>query len=116
MEEALLDCNPVFKEREEMVCILPTQMMLEDAYSLAERQSLTTDHKVFKRALSFLLMDSFLFRRRFPNPLLMPLLEDPKMELKTVLLPLRLGLLTAFHQSAEVNIFTIRVFPPSVSS
>lgn len=36
----LIDCNPVFKEREEMVCILPTQMMLEDAYSLAERQKL----------------------------------------------------------------------------
>ncbi|TMS08436.1 Histone-lysine N-methyltransferase SETD1B-A [Larimichthys crocea] len=32
----------------------------------------------------------------------MPLLEDPKMELKIFLLPLRLGLLTAFHQSAEV--------------
>ncbi|KAF3849131.1 hypothetical protein F7725_015628 [Dissostichus mawsoni] len=31
----------------------------------------------------------------------MPLLEDPKMELKTFLLSLRLGLLTAFHQSAE---------------
>lgn len=28
------------REREEMVCILPTQMMLEDAYSLAERQCL----------------------------------------------------------------------------
>lgn len=37
MEEVILDCNPVFKERE-MVCILPTQMMLQDAYSLAERQ------------------------------------------------------------------------------
>lgn len=46
----------------------------------------------------------------------MPLLEDPKMELKTFLLPLRLGLFTAFHQSAEVNIFTMTVFPPSVSS
>lgn len=50
------------------------------------------------------------------HPLFMPLLEDPKMELKTFLLPLRLGLFTAFHQSAEVNIFTLRVFPPSVSS
>lgn len=41
IEEVILDCNPVFKEREreEMVCILPTQMMLGDAYSLAERQS-----------------------------------------------------------------------------
>lgn len=28
------------------------------------------------------------------------------MELKTFLLPLRLGLLTAFHPSTEVNIFT----------
>ena len=50
------------------------------------------------------------------HPLFMPILEDPKMELKTFLLPLRLGLFTAFHQSAEVNIFTLRVFPPSVSS
>lgn len=39
----------------------------------------------------------------------MPLLEDPKMELKTFLLPLRLGLLTA-----EVNIFSLKVFPPSL--
>lgn len=29
------------------------------------------------------------------------------MELKTFLLPLHLGLLTAFHQNAEVNILTI---------
>lgn len=67
---------------------------------------LATDQKVFKRALSFVLMDSFPSRGRFPTPILMPLLEDPKMELKTIL-PLRLGLLTTFHQSAEVNIFNI---------
>lgn len=106
-EEVILVCNPVFKEREEMVCILPTQMMLEDAYSLAEAMP-TTDQKSFqKSSLSVELMDSFLFRETLSHPLLMPLIEDPKMELKTFLLPLRLGLLTAFHQSAEVNIFTI---------
>lgn len=32
------------------------------------------------------------------------------MELKTFLLPLHIGLLTAFHQNAEVNILTLR-FP-----
>lgn len=89
-----------------MVCILPTQMMLEDAYSLAERQKLPLIKKSFQKSLSVVLMDSFLFRRRSPNPLLMPIIEDPKMELKTFLLPLRLGLLTAFHPSAEVNIFS----------
>ncbi|CAG5867430.1 unnamed protein product [Menidia menidia] len=73
-----LDCNPVLKKREKMVCIMPTQMMLEDAYSLAER-------------------------RTFSYPPLMPLLEDPKMELKTVLPSLRLGLLTAFHQCTEAR-------------
>lgn len=49
-------------------------------------------------------MDSFLSQETLSHPLLVPILEDPKMELKTFLLPLRLGLLTAFHQSAEVNI------------
>lgn len=75
-----------------------------------------TDQKVFKRALSFRANGFLPFQEKLSHPLLMPLLEDPKMELKAFLLPLRLGLLTAFHQSAEVNIFTIRVFPPSVSS
>lgn len=37
------------RERDEMVCILPTQMMSEDAYSLAERQSLL----LIKRKKSF---------------------------------------------------------------
>lgn len=65
-----------------------------------------------KRALLFFCANGFLpFQEMLCHSLLMPLLEDPKMELKTFLLPLRLGLLTAFHQSAEVNIFTIKVFP-----
>lgn len=42
------------------------------------------------------------FQETFPHPLLMTLLEDPKMELKSFLLHLsHVGLLTAF----EVNIF-----------
>lgn len=99
-----------------MVCILPTQMMLEDAYSLAQRQCLPLIKK-FSKELSIFRANGFLpFQETLSHPLLMPLLEDPKMELKKILLPLRLGLLTAFHQSAEVNIFTIRVFPTSVSS
>lgn len=99
-----------------MVCILPTQMMLEDAYSLAERQCLPLIKK-FSKELSIFRANGFLsLQETLSHPLLMPLLEDPKMELKTFLLPLRLGLLTAFHQSTEVNIFTIRVFPPCVSS
>lgn len=58
--------------------------------------------KVFTRALSFVLMESFLSQETLSHPLLVPILEDPKMELKTFLLPLRLGLLTAFHQNNEV--------------
>lgn len=106
------------REREEMVCILPTQMMLEDAYSLAERQclALIKKKKSFQKSSIFRANGFLPFQETLSHPLLMPLLEDPKMELKTFLLPLRLGLLTAFHQSAEVNIFTMRVFPPSVSS
>lgn len=71
--------------------------------------------KVLKRALSSPANGFLPFQEAHSHPLLMPLLEDPKMELKTFLLPLRLGLLTAFHQSAaEVNIFTLKVFPPSL--
>lgn len=94
-----------------MVCILPTQMMLEDAYSLAERQCLALiKKKKFSKELSIFRANGFLsLQETLSHPLLMPLLEDPKMELKTFLLPLRLGLLTAFHQSTEVNIFTLRV-------
>lgn len=84
----------------------------EDAYSLAGRGNAYhwSKTKVFRRGLSFVLMDSFLCRRRISHPLLKPILEDPKMELKIFLLPLHLGLLAAFHQNAEVNILTIR-FP-----
>lgn len=49
--EAILDCSPVLTEREEMVCILPTQMMLEDAYSLAEKQCLLPLIKKFSKEL-----------------------------------------------------------------
>lgn len=102
-----------------MVCILPTQMMLEDACSLAERQCQTLIKKMFfrKKEISIFRANGFLpFQETLPHPLLMTLLEDPKMELKTFLLSLRLGLLTAFHQSADVNIFTMTVFPPPASS
>lgn len=47
LEEVILDCNPVFKEREEMVCILPTQMMLGDA----ERHCLSVIKKKFAKEL-----------------------------------------------------------------
>lgn len=67
--------------------------------------------KVIKRALSFRANGFLPFQETHPHPLLMPLLEDPKMELKTFLLPLRLGLLTT-----EVNIFSLKVFPPSLQS
>lgn len=45
-------------------------MMLEDAYSLAERGKATTDQKkkLSKELYLFVLMDSFLFRRRIPTP------------------------------------------------
>lgn len=44
-------------------------MMLEDAYSLAERGKATTDQKKLSKELYlFVLMDSFLFRRRIPTP------------------------------------------------
>lgn len=118
--KAYLTANPVFKERErerDGFAYCPhrwcLKMHIRWLKGNAYHRSKT---KVFKRAQSFVLMDSFLFQETLSHPLLMPLLEDPKMELKTFLLPLRLGLLTAFHQSAEVNIFTIRVLPPSVSS
>lgn len=58
--------------------------------------------KVFTGALSFVVMDSFLSQETLSHPLLVPILEDPKMELKTFLLPLRLGLLTAFHQNEVI--------------
>lgn len=70
----------------------------------SKRKKKTKKTKVFTRALSVVLMDSFLSQETLSHPLLVPILEDPKMELKTFLLPMRLGLLTAFHQSAEVNI------------
>lgn len=59
-------------------------------------------YKSFHKSSFFVLMDSFLSQETLSHPLLVPILEDPKMELKTFLLPLRLGLLTAFHQSNEV--------------
>lgn len=65
--------------------------------------------KKFSKELSFRANGFLPFQETHSHPLLMPLLEDPKMELKTFLLPLRLGLLTA-----EVNIFTLKVFPPSL--
>lgn len=102
-------------ERERrLLCIKPTQMMLEKMHIrwLAGRGNAYhwSKTKVFTRGLSFVLMDSFLCRRRISHPLLKPKLEDPKMELKIFLLPLHLGLLAAFHQNAEVNILTTR-FP-----
>lgn len=59
-------------------------------------------YKSFHKSFSFVLMDSFLSQETLSHPLLVPILEDPKMELKTFLLPLRLGLLTAFHQINKV--------------
>lgn len=93
-----------------MVCILPTQMMLQNACSHAggrKRHCLPQinkkkKYKSFHKSSFFVLMDSFLSQETLSHPLLVPILEDPKMELKTFLLPLRLGLLTAFHQSNEV--------------
>lgn len=110
-QERLLSTAILSSGREKRwFCILPTQMMLEDAYSLAERGKAITDQKkVIKRALSFRANGFLPFQETHSHPLLMPLLEDPKMELKTFLLPLRLGLLTA-----EVNIFSLKVFPPSL--
>lgn len=64
-----------------------------------------THQKSVKRALlSVVVMDSFLFRQ----DLVMPILEGPKMELQTFVLSLCLGLLAAFHQRAEVNIFHLQ--------
>lgn len=54
--KAYLTANPVFKERERerWFCILPTQMMLEDAYSLAERQCLPQiKNKSFQKSSIF---------------------------------------------------------------
>lgn len=50
MEEVIAYLTAILSsgEREEMVCILPTQMMLEDAYSLAERQCLPLIKKFSK--------------------------------------------------------------------
>lgn len=49
-------------------------------------------------------MDFLFFQATLSRPLLMPLLEDEaKMKLKMLFLSLRLGLLTAFLQNAEVN-------------
>lgn len=114
IDEVTFDCIPVFREREEVVCILPTQMMLEDVqHTRCLRGNAYHWSKVFKRTICR--ANGFLpFQEMHSHLLLLPLLDDPKMELKTFLLPLRLGLLNAFHQSAEVNIFT-RVFSPSVS-
>lgn len=87
--------------------------MLEDAYSLPQREGYYwSGEKNFKKGLSVVLMGFLPLQETLSHPLIMPLLEDPKMEQK-ILLSLRLGL---FQQSAEVNIFTMTVFPPSVSS
>lgn len=94
--------------------------MLQDAYSQAVRQSQPhwskkkKEKKGFQKSSTTRANGFLPFQETLSHPLLMTVIEDPKMELKTFLLPLRLGLLTAF-QSAEVNIFTMRALPPLVS-
>lgn len=122
--KAYLTANPVFKERERerdglhiahsddaSKCMFACRGQ-KKALPATDQQEKNT--KVFTRALSFVLMDSFLSQETLSHPLLVPILEDPKMELKTFLLPLRLGLLTAFQQSNEVIFFVVVL--PSVSS
>lgn len=119
--QVMIDCNPVFKGRgEEMgFAYCPHRWCLKMHIRWLRGKAATDQKKKksFQKSFSVCRANGFLpFQETLSHPLLKPLLEDPKMELKTFLLPLRLGLLTAFHQSAEVNIFTMKVFPPSVSS
>lgn len=104
----LQSCLQGEREREDSLHIAHTDDAWRCIFAGWEAIPATDQKKSFQKR-SICRANGFLpLQETLSHPLLMPILEDPKMELKTTLMSLRLGLLTAFQQCAEVNIFNRR--------